>query len=232
MWAVGEFSVNITNSEYERLNSLSTCLLCDAMAELDILEGGVLSSNIKPIFITKKLIGVAYTVKAPFGNSFPVHYAIYNARKGYVLVVDTEQYSQGPYLGELMVLTAKNMGLNGLIIDGYVRDYEELIKIDFPIFAKGCIPTKPGKKREGSVNCPISCGNICINPGDVIVCDSDGILSIPRQYLDIILYKAEIKKATDDLRKEKIEDFFKDNLYNNLNKDISILMPKDIKDNL
>lgn len=229
MWKVNKFVETISDVQRERLSKLSSSTLCDAMQALEI-ESGYMHADIKCVTASEGLIGTAYTAHAVNGNSFPVHYAIYTARPGYVLVVDTDSYEQGPYLGELMALNAMNMGLNGLVIDGYVRDAAELSKMHYPIFCRGFIPRKPSKECSGGINTEINCGGARVHPGDVIFGDIDGVVVVPRAHLEEILSVAEQKNIVDEQRKREIIKFFAGNFANRLEKDIREIIPRDIQE--
>src|SRR5699024_10279636 len=108
------------------------------------------------------------------GDNLFLHQAIYLGSKGYVLVVDGKGHTKNAYLGDLMANTAKAMGIEGVVIDGLVRDKDELKELNFPIFSKGFIPNGPFKDGPGEVNNTISCGGTTVNPGDLIVGDING----------------------------------------------------------
>jgi regulator of RNase E activity RraA len=75
--------------------------------------------------------------------------------------------------------------------------------MDFPVYATGACPGGPFKDGPGEVNVPVACGNIMINPGDVIVGDQDGICVIPRQEAANILELSKEKFKTDQAGLER-----------------------------
>ena len=133
-------------------------------------------------------------------------------------------------MGELMINTAKYMGINGLLIDGYVRDAELVEQMDYPVFCKGFIPRQPGKADQGEINGRVNCAGIVINPGDVVMGDADGVVVIPRADLAAVLDAAEAKDELDNSRREQIETFFCDNIGNRQGKDIKQIMSKDVRE--
>ena len=92
MLKVNPMAQVLTASEIARLEALSTPPICDALGKLNIEVGGCLAAAIKSVSKNRKLLGVACTVLAPAGNSFPLHYAAYNTGSGYVLTVDTGSF--------------------------------------------------------------------------------------------------------------------------------------------
>lgn len=228
MLKINKMQPPLTPTELNRLEKLSTPPVCDAMAALGIEKRFFMKAAVKPLTNCKKVIGVAYTVLATDGNSFPVHYAVYQGQPGYVLVVDTNEFEDGPYMGELMVSTAQHMGISGIIVDGYVRDAELISAMDYPIFARGFIPNQPGKEQLGEINGTITCAGVEVNAGDVILGDLDGVVVIPRDRLTEVLAAAENKEAVDLARRDAIEQFFDGNAGNIACKDVKELMSKEV----
>ena len=78
-------------------------------------------------------------------------------------------------------------GVAGIIVDGCIRDADEIAAMDFPVYARGVTPNGPYKNGPGEINTPISIGGCCVRPGDIVVDDGDGIIFIkPKEALDIL----------------------------------------------
>ena len=90
----------------------------------------------------------------------------------------------------------------GMIIDGPIRDIDEIGNWDFPVYATGTTPGGPYKEGPGEINVPISCGEISVNPGDIILADPDGIIVIPRKDAPQILEAAKKFQAADESKLE------------------------------
>lgn len=191
----------------ERLKKYSSSILSDSLNELGYKNGNVLPASIKGIEANQKIIGLATTIYAPHGNSLPFHLAIYKYAKNRVLVVETGNYEDGPYIGDILTLTAKLNLSQGFIINGYIRDIEDIRKLDFPIFCKGAMPNKPSKKDEGTINHTIKIGNVEINSGDIIVADEDGIVVIPLDKIEKVMENADKKLLKEEERKDLIKSF-------------------------
>lgn len=100
------------------------------------------------------------------------------AQPGDVIVLANKGSMSRALCGEIMSNYAKSRGIAGIIIDGCVRDSYTLSQMDFPVYAKGITPNGPYKNGPGEMNFPVSFAGIVINPGDIIVGDSDGLLAI------------------------------------------------------
>ncbi len=90
----------------------------------------------------------------------------------------------------------------GIVLDGPIRDIDEIGKWDFPVYATGTTPGGPYKEGPGEINVPISCGGVSVNPGDIIVADPDGIIVIPRKDAATALEDAKKFQKADELKLE------------------------------
>ena len=91
----------------------------------------------------------------------------------------------------------------GIVLDGPIRDIDEIGKWDFPVYATGTTPGGPYKEGPGEVNVPIACGGISVEPGDIILADPDGVIVIPRNDAATILEDAKKFQAADEGKLEK-----------------------------
>ena len=81
-------------------------------------------------------------------------------------------------------------GLAGLIVDGAVRDAEQMQEIGLPVHARGLTTGfNFGPKGQGEVNVPIAFGQCVIFPGDIIVGDEQGIVVVPPTHAEDILIR-------------------------------------------
>ena len=122
------------------------------------------------------------TVHSPPGDNLWLHYAIYEAQPGDVLVVHVEgKYDHG-YWGEVMSTAAKARHLGGLVIDGCVRDFTLLEEVGFPVFSRGLCIRGTGKDKNayGAINRTLRFDGLSVEPGDLIVGDNDGVVVVPQ----------------------------------------------------
>jgi regulator of RNase E activity RraA len=121
-----------------------------------------------------------------------------------VLVIDGKGDLSCALMGEIMMTQCKVLELGGVVIDGAVRDVEELRKLGFPVFAAGANPNGPNKLAPGRINCPISLGGIAVNPGDLVIGDADGVVIIERDRAASLLEPAAAKVADETKRLAEI----------------------------
>ena len=180
-----------------RAEKLEPALVSDGMKGTAIPGEGTMDAEIMPVDPSMKIVATAITVNTCNGDNFPIHYATYTTPPGYVMVIDGNDFTRKAYLGDLIAGAAKAVGFKGIVIDGYVRDYEGLKELGLPIFCKGFMQAGPIKKGPGQVNVPIHCGGVSVEPGDLVVAGADGVSVVPRARIDEILTNAEAKQRLD-----------------------------------
>lgn len=152
-------------------------------------------------------MGAALTVRCHVGDNLTLHKAIELIQPGDVIVVDAGGYKEtGGMWGEIMTLAAKKRGIEGIVIDGAARDIPILREINFPIFARTSSPGSTAKKTFGSINRPITCGGILVNPGDFIIGDEDGVVVIPRARVEETIQSGEARDRKEDGIKQMIAE--------------------------
>lgn len=145
------------------------------------------------------MVGPAFTVKGRAGDNLALHAALNFCSEGDVLVVSNEEDNTRALMGEIMMAYLKyTKKVAGIILDGPIRDIDEIRTWDFPVYCTGTTPGGPYKEGPGEVNVPISCGGVSINPGDIILADPDGVIVIPRKDAAVILDEAKAFQAADE----------------------------------
>jgi len=151
--------------------------------------------------------GVALTVKSRAGDNLLLHKALNMAQEGDYIIVSNDEENTRSLTGEIMMAylyLAKKAA--GIVIDGPIRDIDELKKWDFPIYATGTTPGGPYKEGPGEINVPVSCGGISVTPGDIIIGDPDGVIVIPRKDAAQILEDARKFSEADAAKLEAVRN--------------------------
>ncbi|WP_029032321.1 RraA family protein [Salinarimonas rosea] len=144
-----------------------------------------------------RLAGPALTVKTRPGDNLMVHKAIDLAEPGDVIVVDAGGDLTNAILGEIMVAIAKKRGVAGIVIDGAIRDVDEIRASGLAMFAAGVTHRGPYKDGPGEINVPIAIDGMVIEPGDLVIGDGDGVLCVPFDQAQAILAATEAKQAAE-----------------------------------
>jgi 4-hydroxy-4-methyl-2-oxoglutarate aldolase len=184
----------LSSGHVERAARLGTATLHEASGRI-----GALPSLIKPAAPSFRLAGPAFTVHSPANDNLWIHRAMAVANPGDVLVVYAGGHYEAGYWGEIMSTAAAASRLGGLVIDACVRDGGLLEGIGFPVFSRGLCIRGTGKDfgATGWLNQPVMMGDVLVSPGDLIVGDADGVVSIPRQETGGVLDASEAREATE-----------------------------------
>jgi 4-hydroxy-4-methyl-2-oxoglutarate aldolase len=161
-------------------------------------------AEIKPAWPGAKLVGTALTVRTFPADNLMIHRAVPLAKPGDILVVNAGGYRDYAVFGDLLGLSCKVHGLAGVLIDGATRDAEGLQALGFPVFARSVLPAGPFKDSPGSINVPVSCGGVPVQPGDIIVGDADGVMVVPQAEAADVLAKAQAAVAKEAAMRERI----------------------------
>ena len=144
------------------------------------------------------MAGPAYTVKCRAGDNLALHAALNFCQEGDVLVVSNEEDNTRALMGEIMMAyLCYTKKIAGIVLDGPIRDIDEIGNWDFPVYCTGTTPGGPYKEGPGEINVPIACGGVSVNPGDIILADPDGVIVIPRKDAPVILEDAKKFMAAD-----------------------------------
>ncbi|MGB0382878.1 MAG: RraA family protein [Alphaproteobacteria bacterium] len=167
---------------------------------------GVMDSGIKPAF-RAKITGQAITVQLSKGDLVDPLKALEMGQPGDVIVVDAGGDLNTSVCGGLMGGLAQNRGIRGMIIDGAGRDTDELEDINWPIWTRAITPKGThtmfsGRKEELSINVPIACGGVVVNPGDFVVADLMGVTVIPQERAaEVVALAQEQAQREEETRK-------------------------------
>ena len=174
------------------LKEVSVPNLCDA--------GAKVLKDIKPINQNQRIIfGEAITVKTT-SNDWGTAVKAISYGRNKIIVIDAEGEKTAIW-GGLATLNAKLKGVIAVVIDGSVRDVEEINNLKFPVFSKYNVPNAGKPLDMGEINVPIVCGGELINPGDIIVGDCNGVAVIERCKINEIIENVNsIKKKESDIR--------------------------------
>lgn len=188
----------------DKYRKIPTTTISDALDKLGIK--GVIA-GLLPIIQDVKIVGPAFTVKeAPKKTNiseFRVTEALNQAKPGNVIVFDVEGYTEASTWGGLASLSAKIKKIEGVVVNGAVRDVDEIRGIRFPVFTKAITPvTGKGRIATISINTPIEINGVEIYPEDLVVGNGNGVVIIPsRRVLEVLKIAEEIEEREGEVRR-------------------------------
>ena len=174
--------------------SITTASVADALWALGV--SGHMTHEIKP-FMKVKIVGPAVTVREePTTEKVPPSHAldlIDHSAPGSVIVIAIDGFRDVAIWGGLMTAGAVVNGLEGAVLDGGVRDVEEIERdFGFPVFSRSICPaTTVGRFKTVAANVPVTVGGVTVNPGDLIVGDRDGVIVVPSGMVEAVLKGAQ-----------------------------------------
>lgn len=199
---------------YQRVNRVDASLCQQAMqvtvADLHESTGplgyvGLMSHRMQRITPAAKVAGPAVTAWCQAGDNLMMHRALRLAQAGDVLVVHCQSETSAAQWGDVATSYAKTVGLAGVVVHGCVRDIDNVVAMGFPVWATCVWPVHADKGKGGGVNVPISCADVLVKPGDLIVADGDGVICIAKQHAASIVQAAQAKMKREAEMAQQIQ---------------------------
>ena len=159
----------------DRFRQVPVAAVGDALERLWVLAG-----DVRAMWPGARCAGSALPVYTRAGDNLAVHRALDIAQPGDVLVVNGQGDTTRALLGGLLAKRARNLGLAGIVVDGAVRDVDEIESVGLPVFARASTPAGPYKNGPAEVGLPVACGGVVCSPGDIVCGDADGVAVVPQ----------------------------------------------------
>ncbi|MDU5476117.1 MULTISPECIES: RraA family protein [Pantoea] len=171
-----------------------------------MISHGFMSPELQCILPDICICGPALTVSLPEDDGYSLPFALQAARKGDVLVIERLNDNYHACWGAVMTVAAQQVGIAAVILDGYITDISVMMSAQFPVWCKGRSPltTKRGK-TGGAVNTKITCAGVVVNPGDIILADENGVLSLSKEEMAGLLEQALEIQRQEPLIIEKLK---------------------------
>ncbi|MET0491558.1 MAG: 4-carboxy-4-hydroxy-2-oxoadipate aldolase/oxaloacetate decarboxylase [Actinoplanes sp.] len=165
---------------------------------------GLLGPSVRARQDGAAIAGPAITVSCHPGDNLMIHASVEVCRPGDVLVVTTTSPSTDGMFGDLLATSLRSRGVIGLVIDAGVRDIATLREMGFPVWSRAVHAQGTVKASPGSVNVPVVAAGQLVRPGDIIVADDDGVLSLPAALGPAVADAAAKRLDNEAAKREKL----------------------------
>jgi 4-hydroxy-4-methyl-2-oxoglutarate aldolase len=187
-------------SVHDELARLGTATVYEAAGRT-----GLVDLDLQRIVPGSRAAGPARPILCGQADNLMVHAAIAHANPGDVLVLTMPVPRPVALVGDLLATQAKARGVAGLLIDGSVRDVEELVEIGLPIWARWIRVRGAGKDVPGTIDEPVIVGGARIAAGDTVVLDADGAAVVAQEQVEEVLEAAKRREEKERVKRAKLQ---------------------------
>ena len=187
-------------SVHDELARLGTATVYEAAG-----RKGLVDLDLHRIVPGSRAAGPARPILCGQADNLMVHAAMAHANPGDILVLTMPVPRPVALVGDLLATQAKARGVAGLLIDGSVRDVEELVEIGLPIWARWIRVRGAGKDVPGTIDEPVIVGGARIAAGDTVVLDADGAAVVAQERVDEVLEAARDREEKERVKRAKLQ---------------------------
>ena len=152
-----------------------------------------------------RVAGPARTVACGQDDNLMVHAAMAEVQPGEVLILTMPEPRPVALIGELLATQAKAHGAAAILVDGSVRDVDELVELGLPVWARWVRVAGAGKDLVGAIGEPVRVGGATIRQGDIVVLDADGAAVVERDRLEDVLEASRDRAERELVKRAKLE---------------------------
>lgn len=189
------------NEKIARLAELGTATVYEAAG-----RQGLIDLPLIQVIPKSRVAGKARTVLCGQGDNIMVHACIEHIQPGDIVVLAQPESQASALIGDLLVTQMMVAGAAGVLSNGSVRDVEELVVLGLPIWTQFVRVRGATKTEVGQLNMPVGMGGTIIHPGDIVVMDADGAITVRPSRLDEVLEKSEARAAKEEADRKRFEN--------------------------
>ena len=172
-------------TDYAELAALGVATVHEAAGRT-----GIVDLPLTRVVPGSRAAGPARTALCAPGDNTMVHALVAHARPGDVLVLTSAEPAPVAFVGDLLATQARAQGVAAVLVDGAVRDLDELADLGLPIWTRFVRAQGATKGEVGKLDVPVVVGGVEIRPGDLVVMDGDGAVVVPTDRVEAVLSAA------------------------------------------
>ncbi len=188
-------------TDYAELAALGVATVHEAAG-----RSGIIDLPLARVVPGTRAAGPARTALCAPGDNTMVHALVAHARPGDVLVLTSAEPAPVAFVGDLLATQARAQGVAAMLVDGAVRDLDELAELGLPIWTRFVRAQGATKGEVGKLDVPVVIGGVEIRPGDLVVMDGDGAVVVPADRVQDVLSAARERADRETAVRQRYRD--------------------------
>jgi 4-hydroxy-4-methyl-2-oxoglutarate aldolase len=188
-------------TDYAELAALGVATVHEAAG-----RSGIVDLPLARVVPGTRAAGPARTALCAPGDNTMVHALVAHARPGDVLVLTSAEPAPVAFVGDLLATQARAQGVAAMLVDGAVRDLDELAELGLPIWTRFVRAQGATKGEVGKLDVPVVIGGVEIRPGDLVVMDGDGAVVVPAHRFEDVLSAARERADKETAVRQRYRD--------------------------
>jgi 4-hydroxy-4-methyl-2-oxoglutarate aldolase len=166
---------------------------------------GLVDAELRQIVPGSRACGPARIARCGQDDNLMVHAAMAGLKPGEVLVLAMPEPAPVALVGDLLATQAQARDAAAILVDGAVRDSEELVEMGLPVWARWVRSRGATKEVVGELDVPVVVGGAAIRPGDLVVLDADGATVVAAERAEAVLEASVAREAKEAAKRERLQ---------------------------
>jgi 4-hydroxy-4-methyl-2-oxoglutarate aldolase len=166
---------------------------------------GLVDAEFVQVVPGSRACGPARIARCAQDDNLMVHAAMAALQPGEVLVLTMPEPTPVALLGDLLATQAQVHGAAAILVDGAIRDREELAAMGLPVWARYVRSRGAEKTTPGELDVEVTIGGARIRPGDHIILDADGVTVVAAERAQEVLAASRAREEKERVKREQLQ---------------------------